>query len=282
MLFRGKMKSALLLIAIIILSACVPSEEVKEATAGNINKNAPYIWTNTQTFPVDLKYSDSFSDQEILNIKAMGAEWTIAVEEKKIFFDHTETQEKSSPTLNLDSLGDDGIFAIYKLKPWPKDLPGSALAVTQLFGRRHNIGSSNEFVRIEHADILINDNYHFFNTDTEGGEYDFKTVILHEMGHFLGLLHKTGDSIMIDSIVPGINKRSPTQIDAHDIAKKFNISLSTVLPMSRVASSAAKKTESVPLATDAGSSVRIIMELRADGECVHKENGTETQRHFLR
>jgi len=275
------MKSALLLIAITVLPACVPSQEIKEATPGNINKNAPYIWADTQPFPVDLKYSDSFSTQEIQNITEMSAAWRTAVENKKIFFNHTQTEEKSSPTLNLDSLGDDGIFAIYKINPWPEELPGSALAVTQLFGRRHNIGSSSEFVRIEHADILINDTYHFLTDDTGNG-YDFKTVILHEMGHFLGLLHKTGDSIMNDSIVVGINRRSPTQIDAHDIAKKFNISLSTVLPLSRVASSAARKTEYLPQAGDAGTSVRIIMELRADGECVHKENGTETQRHFLK
>lgn len=281
MLFRGKMKSALLFLTTLILASCVASEEVKEATAGKKNQNAPYYWIASITFPVDLKYSDSFTEDEVKNITDMGEEWKTAVEGKKTFFTHSITTEKSSPNLNLDSLGDDGIFAIYKLNPWPKSLPDSALAVTQLFGRRHYTGTSNEQVRIEHADILVNDDkYTFFTGDYSYG-YDFRTVILHEMGHFLGLLHKTGDSIMNDSILPGINRRSPTQIDAHDIAQKFNISLSTSLPM-LAKSSAARNGETVKAPTDSGSPVRIIMELRASGECIHTENGTEVQRHFMK
>lgn len=282
MLFRGKMKSALLLLTTIALTACVASEEVKNTTPGNINKNAPYYWSEEFSFPVDLYYSKSFNADEVQNITEMSAAWKASVENKKEFFKHKETSEKSSPTLNLDSLGSDGIFGIYKLDHW-QDLPYRALAVTQLFGRRHNIGSSTEFVRIEHADILINNSFTFDTGDSlSGSAFDFRTVVLHEMGHFLGLLHKDGDSIMNDSILPGEKKRSPTHIDAHDIAKKFHITLSTATPMSLANSSAAKKVEYRPKVMDAGTEVRIIMELRADGECVHKENGTETQRHFLK
>src|SRR5690606_30345981 len=118
-----------------------------------------------------------------------------AVLNKKIFFINSPTliADKSNTVSNLDHLLD-GTFGIYKTTNWPTSLPASALAVTQLFGRRYNIGSSSEFVSIEHADVLINFHLYPFDATNSGFGYDLRTVVLHELGHFLGLTHKSTSS----------------------------------------------------------------------------------------
>lgn len=272
------MKPALLFAIILSTAACVPSTDVKESSPGNINRDAPYEWNLTGS--LDLKISESFSEAERLNITSMSNAWTVAVESKQTFFTHSEfTTEKSSAELNLDTLGEDNILGIYKITHWPSSLPSSALAVTQLFGRRYNIGTPEEYVGLEHADILINENIYNFRTGDEhvSGTFDFRTVVLHELGHFLGLQHKEGDSVMIPAIGEYTKKVTPTYIDSRDIAAKYNISLSSSGTQQLIAKKA--QTFFRPKNGDPGKQVKIIMELRADGECIHKENGAIIGRH---
>jgi len=240
-----------------------------------MNKNSPIYWATANT--LELKISEDFSSAEKSNISAMSSAWSASVGNKRIFFSHTNTTvEKSSASLNLDSLGDDDTFGIYRITHWPKSLPSSALAVTQLFLRPYNVGESDEYAVIEHADILINENlYNFRTTDTHvSGTFDLRTVVLHEMGHFLGLQHKTGDTVMIDAIGENSEKRAPTNIDIADIADKYNISLGS----GGAHAIMAKNTQTYQPRTE-GPKVKMIIELRADGKCVHSLNGIETDRH---
>lgn len=274
-LFRGKMKTAFLLTTILLSAACVPSPKVGETTSGRMNKNSPIYWTTANT--LELKISEDFSPAEVNNITAMSTAWAASVGNKRIFFSHTNTtEEKSKANLNLDSLGDDDTFGIYRITHWPASLPSSALAVTQLFLRPYNVGESDEYAVIEHADILINENlYNFRTTDTHvSGTFDLRTVVLHEMGHFLGLQHKTGDTVMIDAIGENSEKRAPTNIDIADIADKYNISLGSGGAHAIMAKSA----QTYQPRTQ-GPKVKMIIELRADGKCVHSINGIETDHH---
>lgn len=274
------MKPALLIITLLLSASCVPTPEVKEASPGNINRDAPYKWSLSS--PLDLKISNSFTEAEKTNITSMSSAWSAAVGNKTTFFSHSEsTTEKSAADMNLDAFGDDNILGIYKITHWPASLPTSALAVTQLFGRRFNVGESNEFVRIEHADILVNDNFYDFRTDDNGasGTFDFQTVVLHEMGHFLGLQHKEGDTVMIPAIGVTTSKRAPTSIDSTDIADKYSITLGSTTQ--QVVAKSAKNIY-FPRSGDPGQQVKILIELRADGECVHKENGAVIGRHHTK
>lgn len=275
------MKNVLFLAPLFILMSCQPTKTVEpEASSGNINVYAPYMWA-TNAFPRTLKISNSFSGTEVAQIQAMSTQWETSLENKKNFFNNTDrTNEVSSSSMNLDSLGDDGVMGIYKIQYWPEELSGGALAVTQLFGRRYNIGSTNEYVRIEHADILINDNDYSFRTDdTVGSNYDFRTVVLHEMGHFLGLSHNlsSSSSVMYPSINTSASKRVPHNYDIIDLADRYNISLSS----SSAGAIVAEKPVYKPAPNDPGQMVKIMIELRADGNCVHKENGKELYRHTL-
>lgn len=273
------MKNVLFLAPLFILMSCQPTKTVEpEASSGNINVYAPYMWS-TSAFPRNLKISNSFSNSEVTAIQEMSSEWEDSVENKKNFFTNTErTPEVSSPTLNLDNLGDDGILGIYKLDTWPFD--GIALAVTQIFGRRYNVGASNEYVKIEHADILLNNvDYDFRLTNTVAEDFDLRTVILHEMGHFLGMNHNitTTNSVMYPSVGKSASKRTPNVVDISELASKYNISLSS----SSAGAIVAEKPVYKPAPNDPGQSIRILIELRSDGDCIHKENGRELYRHSI-
>jgi hypothetical protein len=222
----------------------------------------------------------------------MTTAWETALENKKNFFKDVTapsttlatTPEVDKANINLDSLGDDSINGIYKIQHWPMDLPSSALAVTQIFGRRFNIGDANEYVRIEHADMLVNDNLYNFRTSTDGSSntYDLQTVVLHEMGHFLGLSHKTygSNSIMVPSIGSSTVSRAPTNIDISDIASKYSITLGTGSSSAIMAEKT--KLKFTPKIGDNGTRLKILIELHVNGECIHKEDGIVIQRHPLK
>jgi hypothetical protein len=275
------MKLALLILNLMIVTSCVPTKTTDATTtSGKINASAPYLWSQA-SFPRTLKISDQFLPDEVGNITAMSTIWETSVENKKDFFNQAAgtTPEISSPTLNMDRLGDDGVEGVYKIVNWPLTLPGSALAVTQIFGRRFNIGSSSEYVRIEHADILVNEHFYNFRTTNAhvSNSFDLRTVILHELGHYLGLNHKYGDTVMIPSIGEYSNNRAPTNIDMAEMAGKYNISLGSGVGIAMVAQNVQQ--QYVPMNNDQGKKIKILIELMADGECVHKENGAVIQRH---
>jgi len=175
----------------------------------------------------------------------------------------------------------DSVLGVYKTDTWPSDLPGSALAVTQIFGLRKNTGKPNEYVDIQHADILLNEDIHNFDTENSGPNYDLRTVILHEMGHFLGLQHKSlsssrNSSVMYPSISSTESKKEPKAVDITDIREKYSIGGASggvqALMMKAIHEGA----------DDPGIPVKIRIELHSDGVCIHKMNDITTKRHHLK
>lgn len=266
-----------LLWLLIFSASCTPTQNV-ESTSGSssikANNEAPYIWGD-KTFPKSIKVANNFSIKESSAITSMGVAWYKALANKKNFF--TFTSITAPATVNFDAIND-GTLGIYKAASWP--LEQDALAVTQIFGRRVNIGQENEYVSIVHADIVVNYQHKYYTTGDSKSGYHFETVILHEMGHFLGLLHYNGsreNSIMYPSIRPGEEKIVPKSLDTSNIASKYNIDVGNGgLAMATAAINYSPENE------DEGEDVKIMIELKANGDCIHKEDGVVIQRHQVK
>lgn len=276
------MRHLLFTVATLLLaSSCVPTKVEEKESSGAINSSAPYIWTSG--FPKTLSLSQDFTVDEVTAIKLMSTAWSAAVNNQRTFFNYGDPViDKTAVMSGMDALLDSE-FGIYRSSEWPSSLPGSALAVTQIFGRRYNVGKSNEFVKIEHADILINEDFYDFDTTDAGPGFDLRTVVLHEMGHFLGLQHKSSssnrnNSVMFPSIDPTESKRAPKSVDVSDIASKYGVTMPLTAGASAMVANTPKPDYSAE-SGDSGQSIKILIELHSDGNCVHKENGTEFLRH---
>lgn len=277
---RGKMKTSLALLLLISLASCNKTK-VASSTKGSINAEAPYIWpsiSTPRTLLISSTDSFGFNTREVAQIKAMGDVWESALNNTN-FFDYGTTSEKTRTIASASELAD-YTFGVYKAQVWPYPQYPDALAVTQIFGYRYNTGTANEYVRMEEADIVMNyDNFGF-----EPGvyaHYDFETVILHELGHFLGLGHRKtanrADSVMYPSIHHWEDKREPQSIDIGDLASKYSINLGG-------GSGLPAMTGNLPVyqPNGPGEPVRIILELKADGECVHHDDGAVVLRHHVK
>ena len=98
--------------------------------------------------------------------------------------------------------GRDGHNTIYMLNDWDKDKP-SEQARTSVYWKGNQI--------IE-ADIRINaKNFSYSNeSQAELGKVDMMSLILHEMGHVLGLAHLSEEeSVMLTQLAKGEERREP-------------------------------------------------------------------------
>jgi hypothetical protein len=221
------LKNLVYLTFLVVFAACAPKEEAAFRTtkSGLSGTMAPSYWNGgLNAFPLNLSISSDFSVNETSAIIDTANNWTTSTGNNNQLFDTSaNTTEKN--TINLNSFQDD-VMGIYKVTAWPSDLPQTALAVTQIFGIRRNIGSSSEIIEMTHADILVNYQNFSFST-TNGFGYDLQTVVLHEMGHFLGLYHDDSskeNSVMYPTISRFVTNRTPKDSDILNLSNKYGLS----------------------------------------------------------
>lgn len=78
---------------------------------------------------------------------------------------------------------------------------------------------------IYEADMRVNAKNHQYSvlTDTPGGQVDFHSLIVHEMGHVLGLAHVTPQtpSVMHAHLSNGLERRNLTKVDKSSLSCEY-------------------------------------------------------------
>ncbi|HAZ12681.1 MAG: hypothetical protein A2X86_11205 [Bdellovibrionales bacterium GWA2_49_15] len=167
----------------------------------------------------------------------------------------------------------DDEMGIYKSLNWYEEVGAGALAITQFFGVRRST-ASGQYLELQHADIILNYRDYTFNSDTEDfTSYDLPSVLLHEMGHFVGLRHEysTYESIMRPSLGSYETERQLYPADVHNL--KVNYNVPEIQALSAIRASA------ITSPVNEEEIVQGRFELRANGQCVHFINGQQTGTH---
>lgn len=250
----------------ITIAGCQPPE-VQQLSSGYNTSAAsglPIKWSSAASFPLNLQFSSDFDSDEQTAVWASADIWTDEANAGRQFFNANAAN--ISPKSNLNSY-DDSVFGVYKIHDWPGELPNTALAVTQIRGRQ-----KSSYIQITHADILVNYDYFSFATDGSWG-YDLQTVLVHEMGHFLGLFHddsSINNSVMYPSIGRFTINQTPYESDINNLLSKYGLNRAAANSRGLVFE---EEEEGIP--------VVISLELHANNKEVMKINGVVYEGHSL-
>lgn len=178
------------------------------------NANTRGVWSASQ-LPLNLKISQEFSQEEIELIMQMASNWEKSVGLQHKLFQFTKDVSTQKHYYDMDSYKD-GELGIYPINHWFENIPERTLGLTQFFGYRMAKGTPQEYIQLTHADIFINTDNHVFTTDDQSqwSGYDLGAVVLHELGHFLGLGHtQDKPSVMGEYLSYMENPRYPSVLD---------------------------------------------------------------------
>lgn len=287
------------IIGVLAITSCLKQEATKRSSGGSTPFNAettPVKWSSAALsggldVRVDSALANDFVAADLDNdghnpIEQMLKQWNSA-SSLNYFRLPAATTSKSNKG-NLDNFKNDGVLGVYRSDSWFSNVSGQALAVTQYFGYRRNTGTASEYVELYHADVIINYRDYNFSTDANSNnDYDLHSVVLHELGHFIGLNHVNSFSIssvmqpylsIFDSV------RTISSYDKTTAQNLYGVGALQANPGFQVMALAVTKDNSPKVlpksARDIGSGeVRGVIELRADGKCHHYENGKKVHVH---
>jgi hypothetical protein len=144
-------------------------------------------------FPIQLKMSNNLDLQYQSQVNSVLDEWERSANID--FFDPAET----TANLNFSKMSDyyykdKHVNGIYLARNKVAELVPGVLAVTQIYFETLRDSNSKLYYHILETDIVLNGYDYTFSTDSlDHSTFYFYYVILHEVGHVLGLGHnKTG------------------------------------------------------------------------------------------
>ena len=243
------------------------------------------------TIRVDSDLETRYGADIYTTIDQLKSTWDVEVPGINFFESNSSLNQISDPNFSsIESYfgqdsGDPSSFnwGIYLREEgsWFSSISSSSLAVTQYFGFIQNAGSTGEFLEIIHADIFINeDDFDFSLNPNHLTQYHLPTVILHELGHFLGLTHSFSSSdVMFPSLGPynsNTGSGDKTILSSGDVS-----AIHDLYSTSALSSSSGRSISAASTTSDHHDKVLIrgVIELRENGDCVHFENGKQVYKH---
>lgn len=174
----SKFAIGLLCLSVITLQACSP--KAQDSCGFVQNSYGERVSWNGE-LPVTLYIHQSFPDEYISALQSAVKTWETALGRKAF---NVVSQKISGASLPQK----DGYNVIYFLSTWEVD-KSSEQARTNIYW----IGD-----QIKEADIRINGKFNYYwNQPVQGTAYNIEALLLHELGHALGLKHNdTGYSVM--------------------------------------------------------------------------------------
>lgn len=275
------MKKLIILFTFTLLFASCKKSETKTQAPLGANFGSCIIgkWSDA-SLPLNLKVSSSFGLQPTIpdinnlnQIEQMAKVWNDAVPSRPLLrlpLDVTTNAGYASTSSYRD-----GEIGIYKSPNWFSNVSSNALAITQFYGTVTSSAGLGTYISLTHGDIIVN--YRDFGseftmTNAPAFDFDVPTIILHEMGHLLGLCHEVNQpSIMAPYYLA--TQHAIQQADVTVINNLYGPNAS--------AYSVRQNNNTNALSLPIGTEVSGMIELRDDGKCLHYLNGKKTFEHVV-
>ena len=268
-----KSLTKLLSISTLLAFTIYGCKQTKTVTQSALNLPSSCIigkWSNS-SLPLNLKMAPEFAgdftaadyDVNSLNsLEQMAKKWNTAATRTLITVPFGAATANATTFTSTSSFRDSEI-GIYKSPNWFNNVSSSALAITQFFGVVASSPGLGQYIELTHADIIANYrdyNLRFTMPNNPMVEFDVPTVILHEMGHLLGLCHETKKPSIMAPYYLTV-QRSLQAYDA-DLIKDIYVD-----------GTISANSNSNAISEPDGTVVRGIIELHKDGRCIHSVNG---------
>lgn len=187
-----------------------PSDEGKLATASQ--EDCGYVQNNygqrvswKKNFPVKIYMDPGFPEEYVPVLKSAASRWEAVVQHPLFQFERAT---------NPSAIAWDGKNVLYWQNPWDGENYKNE-GITSLSWYRN---------QVMEADIRINAaNYQYFVNESAGTlTLHLESLLVHELGHFLGLKHLKSSSVMLEILDYGIKREIPTEEDKAHLLCEYN------------------------------------------------------------
>jgi hypothetical protein len=205
----------------LISTSCAQEEEIDPFLGMSARVSLSQVGWLSNDRPIQMKASSDIDTSTIITIEEEMSKW-----EESCDFDFFENLGSTNPLQfsNLKDyyLEDKDTNGIYFTDNDFEDIDNNFLAITQLFLKKNDTSESRFKYKIVHADIIINrKNYSFTDDVYDISAFYLPRIIIHELGHVLGLGHEAS-GIMKGSIDKSNRNSALTENDIELIKNKYN------------------------------------------------------------